>query len=380
MNGRGLAILVVLALVLGGAALLLRQQQGGREATNVATLGQPVLKDLKAADIAAIRIAAPGGTLSITRKGDRWTLAERDGFPADLEKVRAFVLKAIELKVGQSEPIGASDRARLALNESGEGAGTRVTFEAADGKPIAGLIVGKKYFKERPDDPATASADGRFVMRADDPKTMLIVSDPLAQLSIQTAKWIDRRGIAADAVKTLEVQLADGERWKIARESEDAAWSLEGETPAGQQLAVTKANAASYSMSLLEIDDVLPASRGQADTGLDKPGLVTATTFDGLTYTLKIGKLVGGKYAMTVAIDGALVQRPRPVKANESEADKAKLDKEHAERFAKNEQRLAREKALVGRVLLIDKIKLDDILQKRATFLEKKEEQKEEKK
>jgi hypothetical protein len=380
MSGRGLAILIVLALVLGGGALLLHQQQRGREATNVATLGQPVLKDLKAADIAAIRIAAPGGTLSIARKDGRWTIAERDGFPADLEKVRSFVLKAIELKVGQSEAIGASDRARLGLNASGEGAGTRVTFEAADGKPIAALIVGKKYFKTRPEKPDTAPADGRFVMRADDPKTMLIVSDPLPQVSIETAQWIDRRGIAADAVKTLAVQLADGEHWKIARESEDAAWSLEGEIPAGQQLAVTKANAASYSMSLLEIDDVLPASTAQADTGLDKPSLVTATTFDGLTYTLKIGKLIDGKYPVTVAIDGTLLKRPRAVKANESEADKAKLDKEHAERLAKHEERLAREKALAGRVLMIEKIKLDDILQKRATFLEKKEEKKDEKK
>jgi hypothetical protein len=380
MSGRGLAILIVLALVLGGGALLLHQQQRGREASNVSTLGQPVLKDLKAADIAAIRIAAPGGTLSIAHKDGRWTIAERDGFPADLEKVRAFVLKAIELKVGQSEPIGAGDRARLGLNASGEGAGTRVTFEAADGKPIAALIVGHQYFKTRPEDPDTASADGRFVMRADDPKTMLIVSDPLPQVSIQTAKWIDRRGIAADAVKTLAVQLADGEHWKIARESEDAAWSLDGEIPADQQLAVTKANAASYSMSLLEIDDVLPASGGPADTGLDKPKLVTATTFDGLTYTLKIGKLIDGRYPVTVAIDGTLLKRPRAVKANESEADKAKLDKQHAERLAKHEERLAREKGLVGRVLMIAKIKLDDILQKRATFLEKKEEKKDEKK
>jgi hypothetical protein len=380
MSGRALAILVVLALLLGGGALLLHQQQRGREAANVATLGQPVLRNLKAADVAAIRIAAPDGTLSIARKDGRWTIAERDGFPADLEKVRSFVLKAIELKVGQSEPIGASERARLALNASGEGAGTRVTFETADGKSIAGLIIGKKYFKQRPEDPDTASADGRFVMRADDPKTVLIVSDPLAQASIQTAQWIDRRGIAADAVKTLAVQLADGERWKIARDSEDGAWSLDGEIPAGQQLAVTKANAASYSMSLLEIADVAPAGIAPAQTGLDKPNLVTATTFDGLTYTLKVGKLVDGKYAMTVAIDGTLVKRARPVKANESDADKAKLDKEYAERFVKHEERLAREKALVGRVLMIEKIKLDDILQKRAIFLEKKEEKKEEKK
>ena len=33
--------------------------------------------------------------------------------PADVERVREFLLKAIELKVGQAEPLGAADRKRL---------------------------------------------------------------------------------------------------------------------------------------------------------------------------------------------------------------------------------------------------------------------------
>ena len=53
MNARSVAILVVMLIVLGGGALLVQQRQGGREAANLATLGQPVLKDLTAADVAA---------------------------------------------------------------------------------------------------------------------------------------------------------------------------------------------------------------------------------------------------------------------------------------------------------------------------------------
>jgi len=374
MSGRALAILVALLLVLGGGALFLHQQRG-REAADVAALGQPVLKDLKAAEVAAIRIDTPEGTLSIVRKGDLWTIAERNDFPADLEKVRGFVLKALELKVGQSEPIGAADRARLALNETGDGAGTRLRFDAADGKPLARLIVGKKYFKQRPENPDSAAADGRFVIRPGDLKTVIVVSDPLAQASIQTSKWVDRRGLAAEGVKTLEARLADGEHWRITRASEDAEWKLDGGIPADQQLAVTKANAASYSMSLLEIDDVAPPGIAPAQSGLDKPSIVTATTFDGLTYTLRIGKLVDGKHYVAAAIEGQLVKTRTPM-TNEKEADREKLDRDHAVRMAKREQRLAREKALTAHVLLIDKLKLDDVLQKRAIFLEKKEDKK----
>jgi hypothetical protein len=282
------------------------------------------------------------------------------------------MLKAIELKVGQSEPIGEKDRARIALNESGEGAGTVVTFSAADGKVLARLIVGKKYFKQPPENPKTATADGRFVMRPADPKTVLIVSDPLDQFTPRTAGWIDPRGLAAEGVKTLEAQLADGTRWKIARAHDDADWTLEGEIPDGQQVAVTKGNAAAYSMSLLEIADVAPPGITPAASGLDKPSIVTATTFDGLTYTLKIGKLVDSKHYVATTIDGDPVKTRTPV-PNESPKDKARRDKEQTERLANLVKRLPREKALAAHVLLIDKIKLDDVLQKRSTFLEKKD-------
>ncbi len=371
MNARSVTILIVLLIVLGGGALLVQQQQSGRAPANIATLGQPVLKDLKAAEVTALRIQAPDGTLSIAQKNGRWTIAERNDFPADLDTLRAFVLKAIALKVGQSEPIGEKDRARIALNESGEGAGTMVTFDAADGKALARLIVGKKYFKQPADDPQQAKADGRFVIRPADPKTVLIVSDALEQVTLQTARWIDRRGLAAEGVKTLEARLADGTRWTIARAHDDADWTLEGEIADGQQVAVTKGNAASYSMSLLEIADVAPPGIAPAESGLDKPSIVTATTFDGLTYTLKVGKLVDAKHYVAVTIDGEPVKTRTPV-PNENAKVQLRRDKEHAERLTNLAERLPREKALAAHVLLIDKIKLDDVLQQRSIFLEKK--------
>ena len=106
MNARIAGILVVLLVVLGGGALLYQREEAQKRPSNAATLGQPLLKELKGADIAAIRIVEPKATLTVQRKDAGWTIAERDGFPADLARVREFVLKAIGLKIGQSEPIG----------------------------------------------------------------------------------------------------------------------------------------------------------------------------------------------------------------------------------------------------------------------------------
>src|SRR5205807_6921955 len=106
MNARIAAVLVVLLAIIGGGALYYYQQERSRQPANAGALGQPLLKDLKVAEIASIRIVAPKATLTLQRKDEGWVIAERDGFPADLGKVRGFVLQALGLKVGQSEPIG----------------------------------------------------------------------------------------------------------------------------------------------------------------------------------------------------------------------------------------------------------------------------------
>ena len=332
MNARVAAILVVLLVVLGGGALLYHQQERSRRPANIEALGQRLLEDLKAADVAAIRIAEPGATLTLERKESGWTLAEREGFPADLGKVHEFVVKAIGLRVGQAEPVGEKDRARLALDD----AGTRVEFLGSDAKRLATLAVGKKYFRQEVDDPGKAPADGRFVALPEEPKMAYLVSDPLAQASTRSADWIDRTAFKVEKVKSLEVRYPGGGGWRVERSGDNADWKLE-DARAGEKLDIPKVNAASYSLSLLELADVAPP--GTADTGLDKPTLINATTLEGVSYEIKVGRMQGDDYYVSFR--------------SSSEQPRDKLLSEH--------------------VLLIPKSKLEDTLKKRAELLEAKQ-------
>jgi len=344
VNARVAAIFIVLLAILGGAALLYRHEEGGQRADNVATLGRPLFKDLKAADIASIRIVEPKATLTLQRKDERWVIAERADFPADLSKVREFVLKAIGLKVGQSEPVGEKDRARLNLDASG----TRVEFKAADGKDLGVLTVGRKYFKREVENPEKARADGRFVALPAEAGTVYVVGDPLEQATTKSAEWIDRTAFKVEKVKTLEVRYPAGGGWRIERSGDNADWKLIGAKP-GEKLDISRANAASYSLQLLELNDVAPKDAPPNDEtrGLDKPILVDATTLEGASYAIKIGKLVGENYFVTFTSTGAVKE------------DKAAL-----------------EKTLSQHVLLIPKSKLDDTLKPRAELLEKPDQKK----
>ncbi|HSA91009.1 MAG TPA: DUF4340 domain-containing protein [Burkholderiales bacterium] len=338
MNARIAAILVVLLAVLGGGALLYQQQERSRRPENVATLGRTLFKDLKAADIAAIRIVQPKATLTVQRKGERWVIAERGDFPADLSRVREFVLKVIGLKVGQSEPLGDKDRARLSLDASG----TRIEFRDSADKPLGVLIVGRKYFKREVENPDKAMPDGRFVVLPGEAGTVYLVADALTQASVESAEWIDRASFQVEKVKTLEVRYPDGAGYRIERAADNADWKLVGARP-GEKLDIPRANAASYSLQLLELADVAPGDA--TGTGLDKPISVHATTLEGATYALKVGKLAGDNYYVSFTASG--------IKPDAKDAERVKIQSQH--------------------VLLVPRSKLEDTLKQRADLLEKKE-------
>jgi hypothetical protein len=268
--------------------------------------------------------------------------------------VRDFVIKATALKIGQSDPVGEKDRARLQLDAGG----TRIELRGADGKPLAALIAGKKYFKSEPENPDRAIGDGRYVALAGDEKHVYLVSDPLAQASTKTSQWIDTKSFAVEKVKALDVRYpegaAAGSSYRIERSGDNADWRFSG---SAEKPDAPKANAASYSLQTLELADVVPKDAKPEDTGLARPTLVTANTFDGLTYTLRVGKLEGENYYVTFAIAG----EPRPE------------GKDAEERAKKLAERMAREKALAAHTLLIPKSKLEDTLKKRADLVEKKE-------
>ena len=332
MNARIAGILVVLLVVLGGGALLYQRQESAQRPGSAAAIGKPLFPGLKAAEIAQIRVLQPKETLTLKRAEDGWSVAERGDFPADVSRVREFVLKAIGLKVAQSEPIGEKDRVRFNLDDSG----TRVEFAGADGKTLASVVVGKKYFKREVDNPERATADGRYVALLGQPGTVYLVGDPLAQATTRSAEWIDRASFQVEKVKTLEVRFAAGGGWRIERKADNADWRLAG-LGAGEKLDVSRANAASYSLQLLELADVAP--KGAADTGLDKPTRIDATTLAGASYTINVGKLAGDNHYVTFT---------------SSAADKP------------------REKILAAHVLLVPKSKLEDTLKPRAELLEKK--------
>ena len=415
---KGIAVILgLLALVMGvGAIVTLRDQGATTPAAGSSKLGQPLLPQLKAAEVARITIRAPQATLTLEKKNERWVINERGGFAADLDKVSELVVKAIELKTGQAEAIGEHERARMQLGapvpaaaapsssapSSAEGAATALVFAAADGKTLAELWLGKKYFKTAPEgDAAKAQGDGRYVMLPADPARVVVVADPLKQASSNAADWIAREGVVVDNIRSLEVVLPEG-GYRIARALMEAPWELDGgsansakparpaaagkgggaaagpgsSAPAGSGLDQSRANNASFALAKLDLEDLATAggsavasTAASADAAQPKGGEILASTFDGVQYRIKVGRLDGTRYPVQVTVQGDISRSAPSAPPNEKPEDKDKREKAFAEQTASLNARIAREKALGPFTLLMAKAKFDEVLKPREAML-----------
>ena len=360
-----LAALAVLAAAAGGVALSERSAWTSTDSR----AGQRAISGLKIADVAEIAIRDASGELHLKRGPAGWTVRERADFPADTDRVAAMLVALAETKVVQSEPLAESQRARLELVEPKDkatGAGTLVELKDAKGAVLGRLLLGKKIVKPsamaslgRPETDAT----GRYVVAGDDVKTVLAVGDPLLQAVANPQNWLVKDLLRVEGSKTI----TSSKGWTVTRNTEGMDWKLSG---SGQTPDLQKATDLSSSLGWVNLVDVV-ADPAKVDTGLDHPVTIQSKTFDGLIYTLKIGKPVDSSYYIRFTVAGEPVAKRTPEK-NEKAEDKAKKDKDFEDRRKKLLEKVQGEKKLEAWTYVVAKTTLDPLLRDHAQLLPEK--------
>lgn len=386
MNRKQLFLLLVLVVVLGGAGLLLFKQQAASWKGGGTAAGQKLLPDLPVNDITRVLIKQGTNELDLVKKDDLWRVRERADYPANYSQVSEFLLKARDLKIVQSEQVGASQLGRLELLPPGPATNTATLVEFRDksDKVVKALLLGKKQMKSSPqrspmDDMGDAGggwAVGRFVMLTGTSGSVAVISDPLENIAPKPDQWINKDFFKVEKAKSVAVTFAEPTNsWSLTRDTESADWKL-ADAKAEEKLDNSKASTATGGLGYPSFADVLPADTAPASVGLDKPTIATIQTFDGFNYTVKIGAKTNDNYNMTVAVTADIPKERTPGK-DEKPEDKTKLDKEFKDKTTKLSEKLDQEKKLGGWVYRVSSWTLDSLLKHRAElFVEKKEEAK----
>ena len=369
MTRKQFLILVVALLVLGGVGIVLFWQNLDEYRATGAKIGSKLLPEFKVADVAQVELRNAKSSVTLVRKENRWVVQERKEYPADFKGISDLIIKLIDLKVVQADPVGESLLPRVELVEpgKGDGAGTQIEMKDAGGKTLANVVLGKKVLKKDPGNPLPAAQDGvpagRYVRVLSGKERVVVVSDPLNNAEALPGRWVDKDFFKAERIRTLTVTPSGGQPWRITRDVEWGQWKF---ASGGGALDASSAVGAVNALSQLSVNDVAVDVKPDEQA---KPVTVTAETFDGLTYALRISQRGSSdEYLVNVSVAGEPA-RERAAEKGEKAEEKERRDKDFAESRKRLEDRIAREKGLASWTYVVERKQVAPLLRTREEMI-----------
>jgi len=296
MNRRSLAWLIgTLAALALLAGVFLAGQRDSRPADG---LFLPGLKDDLNA-ISRIVITGPGNTAIVTleRGADRWTVAGRNNYPADVGRIRKNLLELAEARIIEEKTSDPAFYERLGVQDLGSPSATGVQLTIAGGREPVDLIVGLAQ---------SGAPDLTYVRRAGEPASWLIAGQ--FDLPKQGGEWLDRAltDLPAERIASVTIDHPGIETLRIARvpapakPAGDATPPPEGiiefsvaDVPAGRELSYPGVgNGVASTLADLQLEDVETRAALGADPG--KPIVARFVTTDGLVVEASAWRLPDG--------------------------------------------------------------------------------------
>jgi hypothetical protein len=368
MNRKQFSILLAALVILGGLVWALKKNDENSWAQTANRVGQTLIPNFPVNEVASIRIDNGHSAVSLMKKDGQWRVKERGDYPANFTMISDLLLRIQEQKIIQSDAVTAEQRPDLYLIEPNKDKPSAIAVDLHDSnaKPIAKLLLGKRYLKKSPN--GSQAPAGRYVMVSGDEKTAALVADVLLDAEPKAENWIVKDFVRADKIKSIAFNTEDGASvWKMQRDKEGGDWQLLGAKP-NEKFDSTRGTSAVNAISMMSFIDVV-ASTASIDTGMAKARAVVAETFDGLTYTFRIGNASSDDNQYIGVIVSGDVLKERIAAPDEKAEDKARLDNEFKQRLAKLETRLKFEKSLSSWTYTTPKWRLDPLLKDRAGLM-----------
>ena len=391
MNKRQVVVLWIIAILLIAAAVLVRlRDRDGSVAKMQRADGETFLKEFPAEQVAKIEVKGAKSSTTLVRKDGKWTVAERENYPAKLSTVQEFLRTLTEVKVTQGIECEPSFLPRFGMDPAAskeEDRGIEAVFSNDAGSEIAKVNFGKNV--QAAGDPMSmmgGGTSGRFVHNAADTSGVYKVSEIFPSLTTDPKSWLDPQFIQVEKIKSISVSPAakpEEIAWKIVRADENSDFTLEGAKEG--ETADTAVTAPLKSLfSYVRFDDVANADEVAETGNAVEKRTVKIETFEGFHYTLTLTPTLPKNeeaakpdtpvpdemFLMTVEVSADIPAERKKDEKESAEDAKAK-DTAFTERKATLEKRLAAEKALAGRFFKVSVATVEPILKERDGLLKK---------
>jgi len=274
MNNRTVLILLGVAAVLILLASL-GSLQKEPESTQAGRLFFPELESIlgEANQVTVLR-AGNEPVATLQRTTEAWTVAERDGYPADFAKFRSGLLDLAEARVVEVKTSDPDQYGRLGVEDVSQNMATGVAVRIESPDDSATVLVGE------------AEGEYRYLRQADQAESYLVDRNP--DFGTETTDWLDTSllDISGERVQQVSVAHPDGETVLVRKtDAAQANFSVEN-IPEGRELLYDSvANVMGSVLERLRFDDV--AKAGEVEDTI----LVEFLTFDGLHMTAEASEI-----------------------------------------------------------------------------------------
>ena len=286
MKPRSFAALAVVTVVALAIAIATYAAQNRWSQAKVSGAGLFPGLAAQASRIAKIELKQGDKTLTLARDKEAWSLADRGGYPAKPEAVRALLVKLAGAELVESKTRNKDRYALLELEDpAAKDAKSRLLRLLDDkGGVIAEAIVGKKRF-----DAFGGSKSGTYVRKPGDAQTWLSNAD--LDVSVAVRDWVqaDVLDLPAAKIAKVTIEIPGEEPLVIARDAADATkYALVG-MPEGKKLKEGAGiDAIVRAAGNIDLEDVRKPAAAAAPAGDVSVAKIEAD--GGLAVTLRLRK------------------------------------------------------------------------------------------
>lgn len=242
-------------------------------------------------DVKKLVITGAGKLVLVTleRRDAGWVVVERDGYAADVAKVRELLLKLADSTLVEAKTANPELHAKLGVEDvAGKDAKSLLLEVEGLAKPVA-IVVGNYNGR---------AGESTFVRRDGDKQAWLAKGN--LTLDPSAANWLRKDLFDVPSSRIREVRIEHG--GKVVRATkgapEDPNYQLQ-DVPKGREPASEfAANALASVLATLRFDDVVPAAKAEPPGDAWK---ATYTGFDGLVVETTAWQADGKDYARFAA-------------------------------------------------------------------------------
>jgi hypothetical protein len=198
MNSRRFVRILIAAIIVIGAALAVGRWRGGTSEPEGGLLLPQLGAQLGAVTSVTIRKGSALPAVMLHKQADRWTIAQRAEYPADIAKLRKLLQDLASARVIEEKTSDPSNYRALGVDSPDAADAIGAEIKIVTPQATHSLIVGKP------------SAGGNFVRFSQQARGLLVA--PGISLDAEPRDWIDAHllDLKASQVQQIEVKPAKG--------------------------------------------------------------------------------------------------------------------------------------------------------------------------